>query len=301
MPNVNPNALPNGIKVRSGAYLVEEILAQSEGEFSYRAYDVPARCPIILREFFPIGARREDFQVLAPVGWSVQGFDIAKAKWLQRYADALAVFEENGTAYLVMSADSPKIPAPSKLQPEYSAPANPAQISSSIQPPNPIQNTAPIRRLSFADLWPDALRGAIQGGLLCGVAGVLLGALAAAFGQNDFLSGALSGAWAFPIGALCGALLGVLRALPANAPQLASASSLSPAQQRRSTLDGAGKGALLGLVLGFVLIFAAAFSGNEISFSMLVRGEILFALAGAIGGAVVGFIRINPRDRSRRN
>jgi hypothetical protein len=285
--------------VRGGAYLVEEVLHEGDGEFSYRAYDVPSRCPVIVHEFFPVGARREELEVRAPSGWTAQGFDIAKAKWLQRHGEALAIFEENGTAYLVMDADSP----PVRLQAEYSAPANPVFHSTPAAvsvPIAPIQSASP-RRLSLADLWPDAFRGAVQGGLLCGVSGVLLGALAAAFGEGDFLSGALLGAWAFPIGALCGALLGVLRALPSNAPTLASASSLSPEQQLRSTLLGAGKGGVLGLVSGGALILAAFVSGNEVSVSSALRGVLLFALAGAIGGAVVGFIRINPRDRSRRS
>lgn len=305
MLNINSAALPNGLKMRGGAYLVEEILAQSDCEFSYRAYDVAARCPIILREFFPTGAKRESFQVLAPPGWSTQGFDIAKARWLQRHAAALAIFEENNTTYLVTAADSAVHSGRFEMQPEYSAPANPVLAPAPIQAPVQAQNGAPIpsarRPLSFADLWPDAWRGALQGGLLCGVSGVLLGGLAAVFAQNDFLFGALLGAWAFPVGAICGAILGVLRALPSNAPQLASASPLSPEQQGRSTLLGAGKGAILGLVSGSALMIIAAISGNEMSLSSLPRAVLLFALAGAIGGAVVGLIRINPRDRSRRS
>ena len=291
--------------MRGGAYLVEEFLAHGDGEFSYRAYDVPSRCPVILHEFFPTGARRDALQVSAPTGWSTQGFEMAKAKWLQRPEQALAIFEENGTAYLVLNtnalnADSPRAFSPSRLQPEYSAPVSSTPISISSPLPDFTHNPAPIRRFSFAYLWPDAWRGALQGGTLCGVAGVLLGALAAVFGQNNLLSGALMGAWAFPVGAVCGGLLGVLRALPANAPQLASASPVTAQEQERRTLEGAGKGALMGLVLGILLIAAAIFNGNEILFSAVPQGLLLFTLSGAIGGAVVGFIRINPRDRSRR-
>ena len=290
--------------MRGGAYLVEEFLAHGDGEFSYRAYDVPSRCPVILHEFFPTGARRDALQVSAPTGWSTQGFEMAKAKWLQCQKEALAIFEENGTAYLVFNTDSlnadlPRTFSPSQLQPEYFAPATSPPISVSISAPDSTQNSAPIRRFSFADLWPDAWRGALQGGTLCGVAGVLLGALAAAFGQNNLLSGALMGAWAFPVGAVCGGLLGVLRALPSNATQLASASPVTAQDQRRSTLEGAGKGALMGFVLGVLLIAAAIFNGYEILFSAVPQGLLLFTLSGAIGGAVVGFIRINPRDRSR--
>ena len=290
--------------MRGGAYLVEEFLAHGDGEFSYRAYDVPSRCPVILHEFFPTGARRDALQVSAPTGWSTQGFEMAKAKWLQCQKEALAIFEENGTAYLVFNTDSlnadlPRTFSPSQLQPEYFAPATSPPISVSISAPDSTQNSAPIRRFSFADLWPDAWRGALQGGTLCGVAGVLLGALAAVFGQNNLLSGALMGAWAFPVGAVCGGLLGVLRALPSNATQLASASPVTAQDQRRSTLEGAGKGALMGFVLGVLLIAAAIFNGYEILFSAVPQGLLLFTLSGAIGGAVVGFIRINPRDRSR--
>ena len=285
--------------MRGGAYLVEEVLTPIENEISYRAYDVPSRCPVILHEFFPTGASRADFQVLAPSGWSTQGFDLAKAKWLQRHSEALAIFEENGTAYLVMSADSPRIPAPSKLQPEYSAPANPVQVSTPVQPPMPVQNNAPIRPLSFSNLWPDACRGAIQGGLLCGVAGVLLGAIASAMGDGNLLFGMTRGIWLFPVGAICGGFLGVLRALPSSARQLASVSPVTAQDQWQSAVLGALKGGLLGMISGIFLAPAQAAGAPQLPFYL--KAVLLFALCGAIGGAVVGFIRINPRDRSRRN
>ncbi len=315
MQNTNSDALPNAIKVRGGAYLVEEVLTQGDGEFSYRAYDVPARCPIILYEFFPAGAQRDALQVLAPTGWSTQGFEMAKAKWLQSHAEALAIFEENGTAYLVLSADtvlaadSPRVFSPSRLLPEYSALASPTKSDATHAnidaTPSSISQNAPKSlsrpRLTFADLWPDARRGAIQGGVFCGIAGLLLGALTASFGDGNFLLGAWRGVMLFPVGAVCGGLLGVLRALPSNAPALASASAVTPQQQLQSTLSGALKGVLLGLVLGVLFMLAAVFVGQEIALSVVPRGVLLFALAGAIGGAVVGFIRIDPRDRSRRN
>ena len=304
-----PAALPNGLKMRGGAYLVEEVLAQGDNEFSYRAYDVAARCAITLHEFFPTGARRNDFQVRAPSGWSIRGYNIAKAKWLERHCAALAVFEENGTTYAVMNADSPR-PAlqhdvqsemQPEMQPKYSAPAIPVLTSAPaeiIAPAAPMSATRP--RLSFFDLWPDAVRGAIQGSLFCGVSGVILGALAALLGEGSIVFGVLRGLWLFPIGALCGALIGVLRALPSNAAKLATQSPLTAEQQWQSTLSGALKGALLGGALGLAGLLASN-AQTLLSMSTFNKLLLLFTLAGAIGGAVVGFIRINPRDRSRRS
>lgn len=322
MPDTDSNVLPNGVKVRGGAYLVAEVLAQNNGEITYHAYDVPARSPVILHEFFPPGARRDNLQVVAPSSWTTQGFEMAKAKWLQNHIGAQAIFEENGTAYLVtpLQPISPQN-QPAKYQTQ-ALPQTQSAPSAVVGPPIPnlplvipqiAASPAPLPQtsrpqFSIADLLPDALRGAVQGGLLCGVAGILLGALAALFAEGNLLFaegnllfGALLGAWAFPVGALGGAILGALRALPANAPQLASASPLTPQQQLQSTLAGASKGAVMGLVLGSGLMMAAALGGNEISPGFVVRGMLLFAFAGAIGGAVVGFIRINPRDRSRRS
>lgn len=304
MPDAITDALPNSVKVRGGAYLVEEILIEGDGQISYRAYDVPARCPVILSEFFPRGARRKNLEVLAPSGWSAQGFNIAKMKWLQRHPDALASFEENGTAYITMGVDTPH----ALVQAEFPAPANPIKFSPSVHAPElpstpiaaPAPPPAPVRPLSFADLWPDALRGAIQGGLLCGMLGVIFGILAAALGQNNLFSGAMLGLWAFPVGAICGALLGVLRALPSSAPALASASPLSPQEQIATTLAGAGKGALLGLPLGFALMLGRSLI-EGVSLAYFASGLFLFGLLGAMAGAVVGFIRIMPRDRSRRS
>jgi len=328
MPDTNSNVLPNGVKVRGGAYLVAEVLTQNNGEVSYHAYDIAARGPVILHEFFPTGARRENLQVVGPSAWTTQGFDMAKAKWLQNHIGALAIFEENGTAYLVTPLQSPSPQTePAKYQtqslsqtqgepgaviqppipnlpltiPQSPLPQTPIALAPLPQTLNVPSSASPRQQFSVADLWPDALRGGLQGGLLCGVAGVLLGALAAIFGGGNLLLGALLGTWAFPVGAVGGAILGALRALPSNAPALASASALTPQQQIENTLTGAGKGALLGLPLGMILIFVAMAGGNSIPVSAILRALILFALAGAIGGAVVGFIRINPRDRSRRS
>jgi hypothetical protein len=67
-----------------------------------------------------------------------------------------------------------------------------------------------------------------------------------------------------------------------------------------STLSGAGKGALLGFALGPAFLLFANGSGLEMPAFSLLRAALLFAISGAFGGGIVGFIRIAPRDRSRR-
>jgi hypothetical protein len=267
---------------------------------------------VTLIEFFPPEARRERCAVVRPDTWSTQGFALACENFLQSRPNALFSFTENDTIYAVheyaAASDSPANPqatvalTPGAAMPlEIKAEEEIAPATSSVSDTTPVSN-ASIRQRNFSwrDVGPDALRGALQGALAGAAGGVLLGALAALFGDGDFLSGALRGLWALPIGALTGALLGALRALPSDAPPLATASARTREQHLLSTLSGAGKGALLGLALGLAFLLFANVSGLETPAFSLLRAALLFAISGAFAGGIVGFIRIAPRDRSRR-
>jgi hypothetical protein len=308
-------ALPLGTRLRGGALLIEEVLGREDKAFLYRAYDVPARREVVLSEYFPDGAGRHARAVAPPLGWSATGFEIARNKFLTGCINAIFTFEENDTLYAAFEysagCSAQKAPEGPNLR------ATVALTSTSIAPPTtlPIPTPAlregisssssstkiskPRQTFSLSDVLPDALRGAGQGAIAGAVSGVLLGVIAALAGDGDIVSGAARGLLMLPVGALAGALLGVLRALPSSAPQLASASPRTRADQIQSTLAGAGKGAIAGIMFGGVfLLLLIAGLGGEASLFSLAKAAILFTLSGAFAGAIVGFIRINPRDRS---
>jgi hypothetical protein len=311
---MNDDALPPGTRLRGGAVLIEQVLRRHDKVFFYRAYDVPARREIVLSEYFPDGARRDIRAVTPPAGWSAAGFQIARQKFLSECDDAVWTFEENDTAYVAreysVPGDSTNSHATVALASTPSAPQTKPSIPTSalredFSPPRPassaISKSRPRPSFSLRDVFPDAKRGAIQGTMAGAVSGVLLGVIAALFGNGDIVSGAARGLMMLPVGALAGALLGILRALPSNAPQLASASPRTRANQVQSTLSGAGKGALMGLVISGVFQLAALFAGTfDVSAASLFKTVVLFSLAGAFSGGIVGLIRINPRDRARR-
>lgn len=316
---MNETELPAGTRLHGGVLVIEEFLRREDKALIYRASDLPTRSEVLLSEYFPETATRNGREVLAPNGWSAQGFQIAREKWAQSFQssnpDTLFTFTENNTLYTareysaystnphatVVLGQAAPIPIetrdPVRAEIPEAAPSQPARV---LAPSSPAQ-TPNRNQFSLRDVWPDALRGALQGAFAGAAGGVLLGAIAATLGSEEIITGAARGLWALPVGAAAGALLGTLRALPSNAPQLASASPRTREDQIQSTLSGAGKGAIMGLVLGGgFLLLAAIASGGGVSLLGLFQSAFLFALLGAFAGGIVGFIRINPRDRSRR-
>lgn len=307
-------SLPVGTRLRGGALLIEEVLRRDDKSFIYRAYDVPGRRQVELCEYFPPDASRHERTVVPPAGWSAQGYVIARQKFVDVFSESLFSFEEHGTFYVAQEY-SPS--ATQRLQiDEYSShatvalaptpkPVPLAQPTSSVAAPQEVLSPAtPVSarpQFSWRDVLPDALRGAGQGAIAGTVGGVLLGVIAAMVGGEEIIAGAMRGLWALPIGAVAGALLGVLRALPSNAPQLATASARTREEQIQSTLSGAGKGAMAGVLFsGVFLLGLIVMMGGGASLFSLIRVALLFALSGAFAGAIVGFIRVVPRDRSRR-
>jgi hypothetical protein len=297
-------ALPAGTRLRGGALLIEAVLGRDADAFCYRAFDVPGRREITLTEHFPAGASRVNRSVLAPSSWDAPTAESARNEFLKNHCDNQSFFEENETIYSTHEY-SVSLPVTQSSAPSPFAPSR--AVALDPQPPVAVSNTPIVshavlpRRFSWHDILPDATRGAVQGAIAGATGGVLLGALAAFFGEGDYVSGAQRGLWALPIGALAGALLGALRALPSDAPQLATASAHTRTQQWQSTLSGVGKGVLLGSTLGLAFLLFINTLGIEAPAFSLLRAAVLFALSGAFGGGIVGFIHVAPRDRSRRS
>jgi hypothetical protein len=317
------DALPAGTRLRGGALLIEEPLRREGNALLYRAYDVPERREVLLLEFFPESATRNSREVLLPQGWTAQGWKIAQQKFASSCGQTLFQFEENNTLFCVQEYSRFNTPQPSPhatvvlgssathphdvttVDVESTLTSPPQTLREQLAAPIPSPaiwtptNTPP--KFSWSDILPDIIQGAKQGAIVGTIGGVLLGALASTIGEGDLVAGALRGLWALPIGTLAGALLAGLRALPSNAPQLATASARTREQQVQSTLSGAAKGALLGFALVPLLTLSALVSGAEISAGTMLRILLLCALTGSFAGAIVGFIRVMPRDRSRRN
>jgi len=107
------DALPAGTRLHQNAFIIERTLASSNFSFTYLAREETLRRAVALKEFFPLGCRREDGAkgVLPPA--QPAAFEAAREKFLQEarilagfhHSGIVAVhtfFEENNTAYMAM-------------------------------------------------------------------------------------------------------------------------------------------------------------------------------------------------------
>jgi serine/threonine-protein kinase len=106
-----PN-LPLGTRL-AGRYTVDQVLGQGGFGITYAATDTALGRQVALKEFFPDGSTRQVTRLMPPTSLGGLGFEEAKQRFIEE-ARTLAqfahpgivkvfdVFEENGTAYLVM-------------------------------------------------------------------------------------------------------------------------------------------------------------------------------------------------------
>ncbi|HEY7043779.1 MAG TPA: serine/threonine-protein kinase [Nocardioidaceae bacterium] len=110
--NAVPLELPTGAVLQAGRFVVQRTLGRGGFGITYAAHDHRLQRPVALKELFCDGAVRQG-GVVTPPSHGVEAFAAAKARFL-REASVLArfthpgivrvyeVFEEAGTAYLVM-------------------------------------------------------------------------------------------------------------------------------------------------------------------------------------------------------
>jgi serine/threonine-protein kinase len=112
MDSTPTSALAPGTQLRNGDFTLVETLGQGGFGITYRALDNTLHRDAAIKEFFPRGAARDEstHEVLAP---SSSEFAAAKEEFLHEaralaqfnhpnIVDVYSVFEENGTAYMVM-------------------------------------------------------------------------------------------------------------------------------------------------------------------------------------------------------
>lgn len=111
-PGAAPGPLPVGAELSDGRYRLGAPLGRGGFGITYRAEDVRLRRAVAIKELLPTGARREGLTVVVPAP-AAPGFASARERFL-REATTLArfghpnivrifaVFEEHGTAYLVL-------------------------------------------------------------------------------------------------------------------------------------------------------------------------------------------------------
>jgi len=107
------DALPVGTHLQDGAFVIERLLASSNFSFTYLAREETLRRAVALKEFFPLGCRRD----VAAKGVLPQrlpaAFEAAREKFLEEarvlagfhHPGIVAVhnfFQENNTAYMAM-------------------------------------------------------------------------------------------------------------------------------------------------------------------------------------------------------
>ena len=107
------DVLPVGTMLGGGAFGIVKVLGQGGFGITYLSTDLRLKRPVAIKEFFPFGSRRRDSTVVPPHTLTNEGFQVARAHFLEE-ARVLArfqhpnivhvhsAFEENSTVYMVM-------------------------------------------------------------------------------------------------------------------------------------------------------------------------------------------------------
>lgn len=106
---MNDDALSPGTSLQNGAFVLAEQIGRGGSGFTYRARDVALQRDVAIKEFFPPGSARDGVRVRSSdIEYSKSRADfLEEARNLARFAHpnivhVFGVWEENGTAYLVM-------------------------------------------------------------------------------------------------------------------------------------------------------------------------------------------------------
>ena len=112
LPSIPDPALPNGTRLDGGKFTVVRILGQGGFSITYEGFDETLQRTVAIKELFLEGAVRHGTQVVVPtsrrsawIGERTRVLDEARriaAIKSPNIVDIYAMFEENGTAYIIM-------------------------------------------------------------------------------------------------------------------------------------------------------------------------------------------------------
>ena len=105
--------LPTGAKLANGRYSIGKVLGEGGFGVTYQGADTTMKRLVAIKELFPDGSTRNDFNAVPPRALGTQGFAEHKASFLkevsvlaQFHHDSIVsvydTFEDNATAYMVM-------------------------------------------------------------------------------------------------------------------------------------------------------------------------------------------------------
>jgi serine/threonine protein kinase len=112
---IAPSQLPNKTALRSGQYVLEQVLGQGGFGITYFGHDTVLQRAVAIKELFPDGSTRHGQHLVPAASLGAHGFHELKTRFLEE-AQTLArfnhpsvvrvfdAFEEHGTAFLVMEA-----------------------------------------------------------------------------------------------------------------------------------------------------------------------------------------------------
>jgi serine/threonine protein kinase len=107
---MSPNPLPSGTKLNNGAFVIGKVLGSGGFGITYYSGDMALRRYIAIKEFFPPDCTRNGSQIIASHSadfLQAKNKFIEEARTLAQFnhssiVKVLNVFEDNGTAYMVM-------------------------------------------------------------------------------------------------------------------------------------------------------------------------------------------------------
>lgn len=105
--------LAPGSFLKGGAYQIAEPIGQGGFSLTYLGHEGSRRLPVAIKEMFPVGCVREGLRIVPANNWDAASFKdalesfVGEGKLLERFnhpgiVKVYALFEENGSAYLVM-------------------------------------------------------------------------------------------------------------------------------------------------------------------------------------------------------
>ena len=100
-----PTALPVGMKLQGGKYVIERALGQGGFGITYKASNASLGIPVVVKEFNPQGATRAGSSLRAPSTYSVAEFKEARARFADEARVVAQLTQNNPNPFIVRVYD----------------------------------------------------------------------------------------------------------------------------------------------------------------------------------------------------